>query len=316
MTTNGTTTRRRPLVPGIYVPTVAFFKDDEEVDLPTVEKHAAYLADAGVTGIVVQGSNGEAVHLDRDERKLITSATRRALDAAGATSMPLIVGCGASSTRETIQFCKDAADAGGDYVLVLPPCYYKSLVNNTALLDYFRDVASASPIPVLIYNFPGASSGLDLTSDDILTLAKHPNIVGVKLTCGNTGKLARIAAQAKPDFLTFGGSADFTLQTLIAGGAGIIGGVANLIPRSCVRLMELYRSGKIAEAQTLQAVVARADWLAIKGGFVAVKSALQSYRGYGALPRRPCVPPSAEEASALKNAFQEGMEMERSFEVA
>jgi dihydrodipicolinate synthase/N-acetylneuraminate lyase len=189
-------------------------------------------------------------------------------------------------------------------------------VNNAALLDYFRDVASASPIPVLIYNFPGASSGLDLTSDDILTLAKHPNIVGVKLTCGNTGKLARIAAQAKPDFLTFGGSADFTLQTLIAGGAGIIGGVANLIPRSCVRLMELYQSGKIAEAQALQAVVARADWLAIKGGFVAVKSALQSYRGYGALPRRPCVAPSAEEASALKNAFQEGMEKERSFEVA
>ncbi|GFF21920.1 probable 4-hydroxy-2-oxoglutarate aldolase, mitochondrial [Aspergillus udagawae] len=316
MTTNGTTTRPRPLVPGIYVPTVAFFKDDEEVDLPTVEKHAAYLANAGVTGLVVQGSNGEAVHLDREERKLITAATRRALDAAGVTSMPLIVGCGASSTRETIQFCKDAADAGGDYVLVLPPCYYKSLVSNAALLDYFRDVASASPIPLLIYNFPGASSGLDLTSDDILTLAKHPNIVGVKLTCGNTGKLARIAAQAKPGFLTFGGSADFTLQTLIAGGAGIIGGVANLIPRSCVRLMELYRSGKIAEAQTLQAVVARADWLAIKGGFVAVKSALQSYRGYGALPRRPCVAPSAEEASALKNAFQEGMEMERSFEVA
>jgi dihydrodipicolinate synthase/N-acetylneuraminate lyase len=315
MTTNGTTTRR-PLVPGVYVPTVAFFKDDEEVDLPTVEKHAAYLANAGVTGLVVQGSNGEAVHLDREERKLITAATRRALDAAGATSMPLIVGCGASSTRETIQFCKDAADAGGDYVLVLPPCYYKSLVNNAALLDYFRDVASASPIPVLIYNFPGASSGLDLTSDDILTLAKHPNIVGVKLTCGNTGKLARIAAQAKPDFLTFGGSADFTLQTLIAGGAGIIGGVANLIPRSCVRLMELYQSGKIAEAQALQAVVARADWLAIKGGFVAVKSALQSYRGYGALPRRPCVAPSAEEASSLKNAFQEGMEKERSFEVA
>ncbi|KAF7157077.1 hypothetical protein CNMCM5623_001065 [Aspergillus felis] len=316
MTTNGTTTRPRPLVPGIYVPTVAFFKDDEEVDLPTVEKHAAYLANAGVTGLVVQGSNGEAVHLDRDERKLITAATRRALDAVGATSMPLIVGCGASSTRETIQLCKDAADAGGDYVLVLPPCYYKSLVSNAALLDYFRDVASASPIPLLIYNFPGASSGLDLTSDDILTLAKHPNIVGVKLTCGNTGKLARIAAQAKPDFLTFGGSADFTLQTLIAGGAGIIGGVANLIPRSCVRVMELYQSGKIAEAQTLQAVVARADWLAIKGGFVAVKSALQSYRGYGALPRRPCVAPSAEEASALKNAFQEGMEMERKFEVA
>ncbi|EAW15186.1 dihydrodipicolinate synthase family protein [Aspergillus clavatus NRRL 1] len=315
MATNGSP-RNRPLVPGIYVPTVAFYTDDEEVDIPTVEKHATYLANAGVAGLVVQGSNGEAVHLDREERKLITAATRRALDAADAPATPVIVGCGAPSTRETIQLCTDAAAAGGDYVLVLPPSYYKSLVSPESLLNYFRDVASASPIPVLIYNFPGAAAGLDLSSDDILALAKHPNIVGVKLTCGNTGKLARIAAQAKPNFLTFGGSVDFTLQTLVAGGAGIIGGTANLIPRACVRLMDLYRCGKLDEAQKLQAVVARADWLAIKGGFVAVKSALQSYRGYGALPRRPCVAPSPEEAAALKEAFQESMEVERSLEVS
>ncbi|EAU38770.1 conserved hypothetical protein [Aspergillus terreus NIH2624] len=314
MAINGTSAPR-PLTPGVYVPTVAFFASpSEDVDLPTVEKHAAYLAKSGVTGLVVQGSNGEAVHLDREERKAITAATRRALDASGAESMPLIVGCGSSSTRETIQFCKDAAEAGGDATLVLPPSYYKGLVSTEALREHFRTVASASPIPVLIYNFPGASSGLDLSSDDILALSQHPNIVGVKLTCGNTGKLARVAAEAKPGFLTFGGSADFTLQTLIAGGAGIIGGVANLIPRSCVRVMDLYRAGKVEEAQRLQAVVARADWHAIKGGYVAVKSALQSYRGYGALPRRPCVEPTAAEAAALKEAFSEGMEMERSLE--
>ncbi|KAA8642299.1 hypothetical protein EYZ11_010371 [Aspergillus tanneri] len=316
MATNGSTARR-PLMPGVYVPTVAFFTSpNEDVDVPTVEKHAAYLAQSGVAGLVVQGSNGEAVHLDREERNIITAATRRALDVHGAPSMPLIVGCGAPSTRETIQFCKDAAAAGGDYALILPPCYYKSLVSSEALCDHFGAVASASPIPVLIYNFPGASSGLDLSSDDILALSQHPNIVGVKLTCGNTGKLARIAAEAKPEFLTFGGSADFTLQTLIAGGAGIIGGVANLIPRACVQVMELYQAGRVEEAQRVQAVVARADWHAIKGGFVAVKSALQSYRGYGELPRRPCVVPSAEERLALQDAFNEGMELERKLEKA
>ena len=304
----------RPLIPGVYVPTVAFYQPNEDLDLPTIEAHAVYLAQAGVTGIVTQGSNGEAVHLDRDERKAVTLHTRRALDAAGFTSVPVIVGCGSSSTRETIRFSQDAAEAGGDYTIILPPCYYKGVVPNEALLDHFRAVADASPIPVLIYNFPGASSGIDLTSDDIIALAQHPNIVGVKLTCGNTGKLARITAQVKPEFRTFGGSADFTLQTLIAGGSGVIAGIANLIPRSCVQVMELYQQGKVQEAQKAQAVVARADWLAIKGGLVGVKSALQTYRGYGNLPRRPCVPPSAEEAERIKEFIREGIEMEKSLE--
>ncbi|PLB34386.1 dihydrodipicolinate synthase family protein [Aspergillus candidus] len=302
----------RRLIRGIYVPTVAFFDGpDEDVDIPTTEKHAAYLAQSGVAGLVVQGSNGEAVHLDREERNAITAATRRALDAHNPT-MPLIVGTGAASTRETIRLCKDAAEAGGDYTLVLPPSYYKGLVSTEAMLDHFRAVADASPIPLLIYNFPGASSGLDLSSDDILALAQHPNIVGVKLTCGNTGKLARIAAQAPQDFLTFGGSADFTLPALIVGGAGIIGGIANLIPRSCVQVMALHLKGEVFESQRAQAVVARADWLAIKGGFVAVKSALQSYRGYGAQPRRPCVPLPSTEAEALEGAFKEAMDLESS----
>lgn len=304
----------RPLVPGVYVPTVAFFQPDEELDFPIIEAHAVYLALAGVTGLVTQGSNGEAVHLDRSERYAVTAHTRGALDGAGFSSLPVIVGCGASSTRVTIRFCQDAAAAGGDYAIILPPCYYKNLVSNEALLNHFRAVADTSPIPVLIYNFPGASSGLDLSSDDILALSQHPNIVGTKLTCGNTGKLARITSQAKPSFFTFGGSADFTLQTLIAGGAGVIAGVANLIPRSCVRVMDLYRCGNVEEAQKIQAIVARADWLAIKGGFIAVKSALESYRGYGELPRRPCVVPSQQEAQAIKESIREGIELESTLE--
>ena len=309
---NGPTTKRS-LKPGVYVPTVAFFKggDNEEVDVCTVKKHAERLACSGIAGIVVQGSNGEAAHLDREERKIISAATRQALDSNGFTSMPLIVGCGAQSTREAIQLCYDAAESG-DYVLVLPPCYYKSLVNNEALLQHFRAVADASPLPLLIYNYPGAANGVNLSSDDILTLSKHPKIVGVKLTCGDTGKLARIATSVKPSFCTLGGSADFMLQTLVAGGQGVIAGVANLIPRSCVKVVELYNSGEVQRAQELQAIVARADWVSIKGGFIAVKSGLEVYYGYGGPPRRPCVALSAKNVTVLKEAFEEGMELEMS----
>ena len=64
----------------------------------------------------------------------------------------------------------------------------------------------------------------------------------------------------------------------------------------------------------MQAIVARADWAAIHGGFIAVKTGLQSYRGYGGLPRRPCVVPSDKEAAAIKEEFREGMELEKSLE--
>ncbi|KAI5861987.1 dihydrodipicolinate synthetase [Durotheca rogersii] len=313
---------RPPLAPGIYVPTVAFFKDDDTVDVETTASHATRLARAGVTGLVTHGSNGEAVHLDHAERQLINRTTRAALDAAGKSELPLIVGCGAQSTRETIQLCREAAASGGNYALVLPPAYYGSLLSTELISKHFRAVASASPIPILIYNFPGACSGLDLSSDVIIALAEHPNIVGVKLTCGNTGKLARVAAATtqKGDtasvhpFRTFGGSVDFTLQTLVVGGHGIIGGTANIAPRACLRLIELWEQGRLSEARSLQAVVARGDWAAIQGGFISVKAALREYYGYGAGPREPCQFQEGDKLRAQLSKFAELVEVEKTLE--
>lgn len=300
------------LVPGFYVPTVAFFKPEtEEIDIETTRKHAIRLAKAGVTGLVTHGSNGEAVHLSHDERILINKITRESLDSIGRSDMPLIVGCGAQSTRECIQLCTEASRSGGQFALVLPPSYYGGLLATDLILQFFREVADASPIPILIYNYPGACSGLDLNSDVILALSKHDNIVGVKLTCGNTGKLARIAADAKAPFLTMGGSADFVLQTAAVGGHGIIGGLANVAPKACVKLMQLQTTGKGLEARKLQHIIARGDWVAIKGGFVAVKVALQQYHGYGGLPRKPCALPVKQELEKMVSDFAELMELER-----
>ncbi|KAI9734273.1 MAG: 4-hydroxy-2-oxoglutarate aldolase, mitochondrial [Cirrosporium novae-zelandiae] len=301
----------RPLVPGFYVPTVAFFEaGSEDLDVSTTEEHVIRLAQTGISGIVTHGSNGEAAHLSHDERMTITRVTREALDSVNHFSMPVIVGCGAQSTRETIQLCKEAYQSGGSYALVLPASYYGSLLTSHLVLDHFRTVADTSPIPILIYNFPSASGGLDLNSDQILALSEHPNIVGVKLTCGNTGKLARIAAGAPQGFLTFGGSADFTLPTLIAGGHGIIGGIGNVAPKACIQVMDLYNKGQLPEAQKLQAIVARGDWVAIKGGFVAVKCALAMFYGYGGPPRKPCVFPSKLGMETTKAEFAELVELE------
>jgi 4-hydroxy-2-oxoglutarate aldolase len=312
----------RPLVPGVYVPTVCFFDPiTEDLDLKTMANHAVRLAKAGVAGLATQGSNGEAVHLTHAERQMVTSSTRKALRDAGYSHLPIIVGCGAQSTRETIQYCREAYESGGDYALILPPSYYTPLFapNSKSVKDFFTTVADASPVPVLIYNYPGAVSGLDLSSDTIIELSKHPNIVGVKLTCGNTGKLNRIVAATRscspslvPSFIVLGGSADFTLQTLVGGGHGILAGLANLAPKACVETIELYRKGDVAEAMHMQEILARGDWAAIQGGIVGTKAGLQGCLGYGGYARSPLPRPTEEETKRWAGMFRELMMLEKS----
>lgn len=316
--TNDSSAVKRQLLPGIWVPTPAFFKANEDLDLDTTAQHAVHLAEAGVAGITVQGSNGEAVHLSPKERTLVTLATRQALDAANYHHIPVMVGCAAQSTRETIEYCQDAHRAGGDCTLILPPSYFNALYGKADVLQFFRDVADESPIPVLIYNYPPAAGGRDLTSDEIIELAKHPNIVGCKLTCGNTGKLNRVAAATQAacfsdlgsGFLCMGGSADFELQTLVGGGSGIIAGLGNVSPKALVQLYEYVEQGRMAEARQLQAIVARGDWVAIQGGIVGTKSCMNSYLGYGGFCRRPLPRPSKEEKQRWKDGFAELMKLE------
>ena len=311
----------RPLEPGVFVPIVTFFEgSDQDLDLDTLTKHVVRLAEAGVAGIVTQGSNGEAVHLTHREKILVTKTSRRALDHAGFTALPIIVGCGAQSVRETVELCDEAQAAGGDYALVLPPSYYKPFYRSDCVVEFFQSVADASPIPILIYNYPGAVGGIDMDSDVIAQLAKHPNIVGCKLTCGNTGKLCRIAAAVNAatlekigsGFMCMGGSADFILPTLVMKGSGVVCGLANLAPKACVQVVQLYAAGKFEEATKLQVVVARGDWPAIRHGVVATKSALEVHFGYGGIARRPLPCPTKTETMQHAARFQEVVDLERS----
>ena len=315
---------KRRLVPGVYVPTMCFFDPDtEDLDTATIARHAVRLARAGVAGLATQGSNGEAVHLTHAERRVVTQTTRVALNSAGFDRMPIIVGCGSQSTRETIQHCTEAWAAGGDFALVLPPSYYAPLFKPAAqtVLEYFRAVADASPIPLLIYNYPGAVNGMDLSSDIVVQLAAHPNIVGVKLTCGNTGKLNRVAAATRklypgtpgePAFLVLGGSADFTVQTLAAGGHGILAGLANIAPKACIKTMALFSAGNLGAAQAMQETLSQGDWTAIQGGVVGVKAGMEAWSGYGGFARSPLPKPTADEAAKWKEGFRELVLLEKS----
>lgn len=318
---NGHATSRRALPCGIYAPTMTFFDSEtEELDIPTIKKHAERLARAGLAGIVTMGSNGEAVHCTRDEKLAVTKATREALDAAGFPDMPVILGATDGSVRGTIELCQAAKGVGADYALILPPSYYRGLMDEEAITQYFIAVADASPLGLILYNYPGAVAGIDMDSELLIKLAEHPNIVGTKFTCGNTGKLTRVAraTNAKTPFsegsgyMAFGGICDFTVQTLVSGGGGIIAGGANVMPKVCVRVWNLWAEGKRDEAIELQKVLSRGDWVLTKASIAGTKQAIQSWYGYGGHPRRPLKRLTKAQVSAIEEGTKEIMEIEKS----
>lgn len=319
--TNGSAKERTPLRPGIYSPTMTFFvPETEEVDIPTVKKHAVRLAEAGLVGLVTMGSNGEAVHLNRAEKASITRATREALDEAGYQNVPVIAGASEHGIKLTIESCKDAAEAGAEYVLLVPPSYYRYAIDEDAIVEYYTKVADASPLPVILYNYPGAVSGIDMDSDLIIKLGEHPNIVGTKFTCGNTGKLTRVALATNAvtfksngsGYMAFGGMADFTAQTAASGGSGIIAGGANVLPKTCVKVWNLWAEGKYTEAFELQKVLSKGDWVLTKAAIPGTKSAIQSYYGYGGYPRKPLKRLSEEKVKAVADGIAEVMKVEKS----
>ncbi|KAK7966753.1 dihydrodipicolinate synthetase [Apiospora aurea] len=297
-----------------------FDAETEELDIPIIKKHAERLAKDGLAGLVTMGSNGEAAHCTREEKLAVTRATREALDAAGFSSTPIILGATEGSVKGTIELSKEGEKAGADYVLLLPPSYFRGLMDEEAIEGYFLAVADGSPLPLVLYNYPGAVAGIDMDSDLLIKLAKHPNIVGTKFTCGNTGKLTRVAlaTNAKTPgsegsgYMAFGGMCDFTVQTLVSGGSGIIAGGANVMPKVCVKVWNLYAEGKAEEAVALQKVLSRGDWFLTEAAIAGTKQAIQSYFGYGGYPRRPLKRLDQAHISAIADGIREVMEVEKS----
>lgn len=297
-----------------------FDSETEELDIPVIKKHAERLAKDGLAGLVTMGSNGEAAHCTREEKLAVTRATREALDAAGFSSTPIILGATEGSVKGTIELSKEGEKAGADYVLLLPPSYFRGLMDEEAIEGYFLAVADGSPLPLVLYNYPGAVAGIDMDSDLLIKLAKHPNIVGTKFTCGNTGKLTRVAlaTNAKTPgsegsgYMAFGGMCDFTVQTLVSGGSGIIAGGANVMPKLCVKVWNLYAEGKTEEAIKLQKVLSRGDWYLTKAAIAGTKQAIQSYFGYGGYPRKPLKRLDQTRISAIADGIREAMEVEKS----
>ena len=283
---------------GIYPPIPTFFDTHDELDIATYQRHIARLAGGGIRGYVVMGSNGEAVHLNSDERATVIEVARQA---AGDEAL-IVAGCGEQSTRATIRNCEQAARSGADVALVLPPFYYKNRMGSQALLTHYRDVADSSPLPLVIYNMPANTAGIDLDAATICALAGHSNIIGVKDSAANMAKLAQIVAstsgtgEREKDFSVFAGSAGYLLPALVVGAVGAVAALANIFPREVCRVRELFFAGRLEEARSLQARLVPANTAVTTTYSVAgLKAALEIRFGYGGPPRAPLQPLSAEE---------------------
>ena len=305
--------------PGVWCPAVTFFDPKTDtLDLPSQKKYFNYLSKSGLTGLVIHGTNSEAFLLTREERTQVIAAAR---DAVGP-NFPLMAGAGAHSTKQTLELAADAAAAGANYLLILPPAYFGKATTPAVVKRFFAEVAAKSPLPVVLYNFPGVCNGVDMDSETISAIVREDkarrgdglsNVVGVKLTCGSVGKITRLAATfPRDEFAVYGGQSDFLVGGLAAGSAGCIAAFANVFPRTAARVFALYEAGKVQEAVELQRKAALAE-SPIKSGIASTKYAAAVYVAplagiEGAEEKLRPRAPYEEPGEAVKKGVRAGMD--------
>ena len=248
-------------------------------------QNIARLLDAGVDGIVVSGSTGEAPLLDADEQRELVAIAREAM-ADGAT---LIAGTGAESTRQTIALTAAAAAEGADAVLVRPPSYFSAAATPATLAAHFRAVADASPVPVLVYNIPKYTH-LSLAPALLQQLDGHERVIGVKDSSGDLKNLAAYR-EAVPRWTVLAGSASLLYAALELGCQGGVIGVACFAPKLCVELVREFEQGDRAAAGRLQERITPLDKEIVgKLGPAGVKAAMDAVGLHGGPPRPPLAP--------------------------
>ncbi|OAQ60319.1 dihydrodipicolinate synthetase family protein [Pochonia chlamydosporia 170] len=325
MTVNQASPTAAPHVPpaGVWCPAVTCFTEDDNLDLDSQSKYFAHLSKSGLAGLVVMGTNSEAMLLTREERSQLIATARQAV----GPSFPLMVGVGAHSTKQTLELAEDAAKAGADYLLVLPPAYFGKATTMATVKRFFARVAAEASLPVVIYNFPGVCNGVDIDSDTMTAIVRESaksndgvsRVVGVKLTCGSVGKITRLAAQHRPeDFSIFGGQSDFLIGGLAAGSAGCIAAFANVCPRLTAEIYKLYTSGDHQKAMQLQQLAALAE-SPCKSGIATTKFAATLFSAKLAgiedaeakfRPRHPYEEPSQQVKSSAREVMKEAGDME------
>ena len=277
------------------------FNANGDVDPSAIRSNATRWLGAGVRGVVALGSNGEAPLLDERESDEVIAAARDAVPA----DRILLAGTGRESTRGTIDASRRAAALGADAVLVRTPSYFKPRMTTDAFVAHYTAVADATPVPVLLYNYP-AVTGVTFAPEAVRRLAAHPNIAGIKETTVDAAQIAAYVDAASGErFAVLAGSAPGFYAALCLGARGAILAAACVVPRLCVQLFDAFQRGDHVLARDLQRrLIPIAAAVTSGHGVPGLKAAMQLTGYIGGAPRAPLSPASAEAVASLKTALQ------------
>ncbi len=284
---------------GVFIPVPTPFRG-EEVATERLKANLQRWNQTDLAGYVVLGSTGEFPLLTEAERDRVLVTAREAIPREKA----FIAGTGAESTQITIHRTKRAAEIGADAAIVITPNYYKkSLAQPQAQIRHYLTVADASPIPVLLYNFP-QNTGINLEPETVARIAEHPNVCGIKDSSGNIPQAGQIIHQTPKSFHVLVGAAAALLPSLAIGSSGGILALANIAVREYCEIYALARQGRWEEAREIAYRLMVVD-RSVYGryGIGGLKAALDLQGFYGGPCRAPLGTPDGDAIEEIKEVL-------------
>ena len=289
---------------GVLLPTTTPFSISGEVDLRALAANLDKWSSTDIAGYVFLGSTGERVHLEESEYLRIIEHARENVSDGRA----LIVGAGQQSTIGTIKEIARAAASGADAVLVITPNYYRSAITQETLISYYKSVADAAVIPVLLYSMP-ALTGIKIEPETVAQLCEHPNIIGVKDSSNDVAGFKQTVALCPAEFAVMTGNGTVFLDALEAGATGAILAVGCVVPELCVEIFRLFRTGELELARTLQQkLTPLAAAVTTRFGIGGLKAALDLAGYRGGEVRAPLQPPSENAREEIENLLHKAVQ--------
>lgn len=231
---------------GIYTALITPFNPSGALDLAGLRRLVNMQREAHIDGVVALGTTGEAPTLSLEEKEFVIKTVREEW-----RDLPLMVGCGAYSTTQTIENIQHAASHGADSALVITPFYNKP--TQEGVFRHFESLSRVSPLPIVVYNHPGRT-GVHIETLTLQRISDLPGVIGVKETSGSIAHVCDILytiKQNRPDFAVMSGDDNMALALMALGGDGVISGASNLVPEAMMELADACRDGDFITAQKL-----------------------------------------------------------------
>lgn len=233
-----------PLFHGSLTAIITPMHSDGTVDFDALKSLVEFHINSGTHGIVVMGTTGEASTMSDDEYLNVIKKTVEYV----AKRIPVIVGTGKNCTRRAIETTRKLENVGIDGCLTVTPYYNKP--TQEGLYQHFRAIAESTTLPQILYNVPGRT-GVDLLPETVGRLAKIENIVGIKEATGKVERVQEIKGLAGQDFIVLSGDDATGLESIQAGGEGVISVTNNIAPAEIAKMCELALGNHMAEAEKI-----------------------------------------------------------------